>query len=341
MPSTTPLALFVGMPGHTLSADEIAFFREANPFGLFLFRRNLDHPEQVRHLCAQFREAVGRADAPVFIDQEGGRVQRLNNGKWPSFRPLGDFGALARKDLELGKRAMRLSTQAMATLMAELSIDSGTTPVVDLARPGTHDVVGNRSFGDDPDLVIAMAREVIEGMLEVGEMPVIKHIPGYGRVTVDPHFDCPVVDASVDDLRDTDFRPFIALKDTPWAMVAHLIFTQIDPERPASVSPLVCDLIRRQIGYDGVMITDCLTMEALKGSWAERVTAALDAGYDIALHSQGDLAASQAAAKAARPLTEASLDRIARARTKLGRLRVDVAASHAEVERIFRENGIV
>ena len=340
MASGTPLALFVGMPGLALSADEIAFFREANPFGLFLFRRNLDNPEQVRRLCAQFREAVGRAEAPVFIDQEGGRVQRLNNGKWPSFRSLGEFGALARKDLELGKRAMRLSTQAMATLMAELSLDSGTTPVVDLARKGTHDVVGNRSFGDDPDLVIAMAREVIEGMLEVGEMPVIKHIPGYGRVTVDPHFDCPVVDASVDELRDTDFRPFIALKDTPWAMVAHLIFTQIDPERPASVSPLVCDLIRRQIGYDGVMITDCLTMEALKGTWAERVTAALDAGYDIALHSQGDLAASQAAAKAARPLTEASLGRIARARTKLGALRVDVAASHAEVEQIFRENGI-
>ena len=340
MSSTIPLALFVGMPGHALSADEIAFFREANPFGLFLFRRNLDNADQVRHLCAQFREAVGRADAPVFIDQEGGRVQRLNNGKWPSFRPLGDFGTLARKDLEVGKRAMRLSTQAMATLMAELSIDSGTTPVVDLARPGTHDVVGNRSFGDDPDLVIAMAREVIEGMLEVGEMPVIKHIPGYGRVTVDPHFDCPVVDASVDDLRDTDFRPFIALKDTPWAMVAHLIFTQIDPERPASVSPLVCDLIRRQIGYDGVMITDCLTMEALKGTWAERVTAALDAGYDIALHSQGDLAASQAAARAARPLSPESLVRIARAQPMRGAKRVVRAALHAEVEQIFEENGI-
>ena len=340
MTSTIPLALFVGMPGHVLSADEVAFFRETNPFGLFLFRRNLDNPEQVRRLCAQFREAVGRDDAPVFIDQEGGKVQRLNNGKWPSFRALGDFGALARKDLELGKRAIRLSTQAMATLMAELTIDSGTTPVVDLARKGTHDVIGQRSFGDDPELVIAMAREVIDGMLEAGEMPVIKHIPGYGRVTVDPHFDCPVVDASVDDLRETDFRPFIALKDTPWAMVAHLIFTQIDPGRPASVSPLVCDLIREQIGYDGVMITDCLTMEALKGTWAERVTAALDAGYDIALHSQGDLAASQAAARAARPLTQASLDRIARARTGLGKLRVDVAAAHGEVERIFRENGI-
>jgi beta-N-acetylhexosaminidase len=340
MASSTPLALFVGMPGLELSADEIAFFRETNPFGLFLFRRNLDNPEQVRRLCAQFREAVGREDAPVFIDQEGGRVQRLNNGKWPSFRSLGQFGALARKDIELGKRAMRLSTQAMASLMAELTVDSGTTPVVDLARKGTHDVVGNRSFGDDPDLVITMAREVINAMLEAGELPVIKHIPGYGRVTVDPHFDCPVVDASREDLRDTDFRPFIALRDTPWAMVAHLVFTQIDAERPASVSPLVCELIRKDIGYNGVIITDCLTMEALKGTWAERVTAALDAGYDIALHSQGDLAASQAAARAARPLSEQSLVRIARAQAMRGSKRVDIAALHAEVEQIFEENGI-
>ena len=252
--------------GYELTADETAFFRDANPYGLFLFRRNLDNPDQVRRLCAQFREAVGRADAPVFIDQEGGRVQRLDNGKWPSFRSLGSFGALARKDLDLAKRAMRLSTQAMGTIMAELTIDSGTTPVVDLARKGTHDVIGNRAFGDDPDLVIAMAREVIEGMLEVGVLPIMKHIPGYGRVTVDPHFDCPVVDATLDDLRETDFQPFIALKDTPWAMVAHLIFTAIDPERPASVSPLVCDLIRNDIGYDGVLITDCLSMEALKGT---------------------------------------------------------------------------
>lgn len=340
MPQSTPLALFVGMPGLELSADEIAFFRETNPFGLFLFRRNIDNPAQVRRLCAQFREAVDRADAPVFIDQEGGRVQRLNNGRWPSFRSFGQFGALARKDLELGKRAMRLSTEAMASLMADLTIDSGTTPVLDLARKGTHDVIGQRSFGDDPDLVITMAREVINAMLEAGELPVIKHIPGYGRVTVDPHFDLPVVDATREDLRDTDFRPFIALKETPWAMVAHLIFTQIDPNRPASISPVVCDLIRQDIGYDGVIITDCLTMEALKGTWAERVTAALDAGYDLALHSQGDLSASQAAARAARPLSQQSLVRIARAEAMRGAKRVDIAARHAEVERIFEENGI-
>ncbi|MCR6634124.1 glycoside hydrolase family 3 N-terminal domain-containing protein [Devosia sp.] len=338
--TTTPLALFVGMPGYELSANEIAFFRETNPFGLFLFKRNLDNPEQIKRLVHQFKEAVGRDDAPVYIDQEGGRVQRLDNGNWPLFRSLGQFGALARKDLETGKRAMRLSTLAMGSMMSELGLGSGTTPVVDLARKGTHDVIGQRSFGDDPDLVIEMGRVVIDAMLEVGSMPIMKHIPGYGRVTVDPHFDCPVVDAEVDDLRQTDFRPFIALKDSPWAMVAHLVFTQIDKDHPASVSAAVCDLIRRDIGYDGVLVTDCLTMEALKGTWPERVRAALDAGYDIALHSQGDLNASEAAAKAAGPLTAESLARIDRAQSQLGKSRVDVRALHAEVEDIFRENGL-
>jgi beta-N-acetylhexosaminidase len=338
--TTTPLALFVGMPGYELSADEIAFFRETNPFGLFHFRRNLDNPEQIKRLVHQFKEAVGRDDAPVYIDQEGGRVQRLDNGNWPLFRSLGQFGALARKDLETGKRAMRLSTLAMGSMMSELGLGSGTTPVVDLARKGTHDVIGQRAFGDDPDLVIEMGRVVIDAMLEVGSMPIMKHIPGYGRVTVDPHFDCPVVDAEVDDLRETDFRPFVALKDSPWAMVAHLVFTEVDKDHPASVSAAVCDLIRRDIGYDGVLITDCLTMEALKGTWPERVRAALDAGYDIALHSQGDLAASEAAAKAAGPLSAESLARIDRAQARLGKSRVDVRALHAEVEDIFRENGL-
>lgn len=338
--TSTPLALFVGMPGHTLSPEEVAFFRETNPFGLFLFKRNLDNPDQIRRMVAQFREAVGRADAPVYIDQEGGRVQRLDNGNWPLFRSLGSFGALARKDRELGKHALRLSSLAMGTMMVELGLGSGTTPVVDLARSGTHDVIGQRAFGDDPELVTALGRVVIDAMLEVGAMPIIKHIPGYGRVTVDPHFACPVVDASVEEMMVTDFRPFMALRDSPWAMVAHLIFTQIDRERPASVSPLVHDLIRRDLGYDGVLITDCLTMEALSGTWPERVRAALDAGYDIALHSQGDLAASQAAAKAANPLTEASLARITRAQAQLGKTRVDVHSLHAEVEQIFRENGL-
>jgi len=336
----TPLAIFIGVEGLELTADEIALLREANPYGLFLFRRNIDTADQVRRLCAQIRETLGRPDAPIFIDQEGGRVQRLNNGNFPNFRSLGAFGALARKDLHLGRRALRLSTQAMGAVMADLGIDSGTTPVVDLARKGTHDVIGDRAFGDDPELVITLAREVIDGMLEVGTLPIVKHIPGYGRVTVDPHFDCPVVDAAVDDLRETDFRPFVALRDAPWAMVAHLVFTQIDPDRPASVSPRLYDLIRNDIGYDGVLITDCLAMEALKGTPGERVAGALDAGCDIALLTQGGLAASEAAVKAARPLTAETLERIKRGERKRGSLRVDALALHAQVEEIFRENGL-
>ncbi|ODT82622.1 MAG: beta-N-acetylhexosaminidase [Pelagibacterium sp. SCN 64-44] len=339
MTAAPPLALFVGMPGHALSADEIAFFREADPFGLFLFKRNLDNPEQIRRLVAQFREAVGRADAPVYIDQEGGRVQRLDNGNWPLFRPIGHFGALAQKDKTLAKHALRQSSLAMGSMMSDLLLGSGTAPVLDLARPGTHDIISSRSFGSDPELVAELGRVVVDALLEVGSMPIMKHIPGYGRVDVDPHHDLPVVRATIDEMMDTDFLPFIRLRDTPWAMVAHLIFTRIDPDLPASISPRVCDLIRGTLGYDGVLITDCLTMDALSGSWSERVTAALDAGYDIALHSQGDLAASEAAAKAARPLGAQSLDRIARAEARLGKARVDVRALHAEVERIFRENG--
>jgi beta-N-acetylhexosaminidase len=335
-----PLALIVGLSGLSLAADEAAFLRDANPYGVFLFRRNIDTPDQVRRLCADVREALGRPDAAVFIDQEGGRVQRLDNGNWPSFRNLGAFGALARRDLDLARRAMRLSTQAMGSILTGLTIDSGTTPVVDLARKGTHDVIGQRAFGDDPGLVVTMAREVIEGMLEVGALPIMKHIPGYGRVTVDPHFDCPVVDAALDDLRATDFQPFMQLRDTPWAMVAHLVFTQIDPRLPASVSPLVCDLIRHDIGYDGVLITDCLSMEALKGTPTERVAGALDAGYDIALLSQGGLEASEAAAGGARPLSPRALQRIAHAADKRGSLKVDAAALYGEVEQIFRENGL-
>lgn len=334
-----PLALMVGISGLALTSDETAFLCEANPLGVFLFRRNIEAPDQVRRLCADTRDALGRADAPIFIDQEGGPVQRLDTGTWPRFRSLGSFGALARKDLALGRHALRLSTHAMGTILSELGIDSGTTPVVDLARKATHDVIGQRAFGDDPDLVITMGREVIEGMLEVGALPIMKHIPGYGRVTVDPHFDCPVVDASLEDMRATDFRPFAALRHSPWAMVAHLIFTQIDGERPASVSPILCDLIRKDIGYDGVMITDCLCMEAISGTPAERVAAALAAGYDVALLSHGGVPASAAAAKAARPVTDETVQRIAHGESKRGNLRVDVAGVHAEVERIFKENG--
>jgi beta-N-acetylhexosaminidase len=334
--SSTPLALFVGLPNPTISADEFAMFRETNPLGLFVGRRNQRQPEQVKILLERFREAVGRDDAPVFTDQEGGRVQHLDAGPWPLFRSFGQFAELARQDLELGKKALRLSSQAMGAMMTELGLSSGCSPVLDLVFDTTSSVIGARSFGSDPDLVAVLGREVVDGLLETGNMPVIKHIPGHGRATLDSHKERPVVDASRETLTATDFKPFAALKDTPWAMVAHVVYSAYDADLPASVSPVMHDVIRKDIGYQGVLISDCIYMESLSGTLPERVKQVLDAGFDIALHSHGDIPDSLDAAKAARPLTDAAVSRIEAGKARLGNLKIDVRAAHAEVEDMFK-----
>ncbi len=334
--SKTPLALFVGMPNPTLSDDEFALFRETNPLGLFVGRRNLKTPSEVKVLIERFREAVGRDDAPVFTDQEGGRVQHLDAGPWPLFRSFGAFAELAQRDLELAKRALRLSSQAMGAMMAELGLSSGCSPVLDLVFPTTSAVIGARSFGADPDIIAALGREVVDGLLETGNMPVMKHAPGHGRATLDSHKERPVVDASRETLEATDFKPFVALKDTPWAMVAHVVYTAYDKELPASISPVMHDVIRKDMGYEGVLISDCIFMESLQGTMPERVKQVLDAGFDIALHSHGDIPESEAAAKAARPLTDAALARIQAGKARLGNLKIDVRAAHAEVEDMFK-----
>jgi beta-N-acetylhexosaminidase len=333
--SSTPLALFVGLPNPTLSDDEFALFRETNPLGLFVGRRNLRNPEQAKILIDRFREAVGRADAPVFTDQEGGRVQHMDAGPWPLFRSFGQFAELARRDLDLGKKALRLSTQAMGAMMSELGLSSGCSPVLDLVFETTSAVIGARSFGPDPDFIAALGREVVDGLLETGNMPVMKHIPGHGRATLDSHKERPVVDASRETLTATDFKPFVALKDTPWAMVAHVVYAAYDAERPASISPIMHDVIRNDMGYDGVLISDCIFMESLQGILPERVAQVLEAGFDIALHSHGDVKESEAAAKAARPLTDAAQNRIAAGKARLGTLKIDYRAAQAEVEAMF------
>ncbi len=333
--SSTPLALFVGLPNPTLSDDEFALFRETNPLGLFVGRRNLRDPEQAKILIDRFREAVGRGDAPVFTDQEGGRVQHMDAGPWPLFRSFGQFAELARHDLDLGRKALRLSTQAMGAMMSELGLSSGCSPVLDLVFETTSAVIGARSFGSDPDFIAALGREVVDGLLETGNMPVMKHIPGHGRATLDSHKERPVMDASRETLVATDFKPFVALKDTPWAMVAHVVYSAYDAELPASISPIMHDVIRNDMGYDGVLISDCIFMESLHGTLPERVAQVLDAGFDIALHSHGDVKESEAAAKAARPLTEAAQKRIAAGQARLGNLKIDYRAAHAEVEDMF------
>ncbi len=333
--SSTPLALFVGLPNPTLSDNEFALFRETNPLGLFVGRRNLREPGQVKVLIERFREAVGREDAPVFTDQEGGRVQHLDAGPWPLFRSFGEFAELARHDFALGKKALRLSSQAMGTMMSELGLTSGCSPVLDLVFSTTSSVIGARAFGADPDFIAALGREVVDGLLETGNMPIMKHIPGHGRATLDSHKERPVVDASRELLTSTDFKPFVALRDTPWAMVAHVVYSAFDKELPASISPIMHDVIRNNMGYDGVLISDCIFMESLRGTLPERVRQVLDAGFDIALHSHGDLAESEAAAKAASPLTAAAQKRIDAGKARLGTLKVDVRTVHAEVEDMF------
>ncbi|ARO13506.1 beta-N-acetylhexosaminidase [Ketogulonicigenium robustum] len=337
--TTTPLALCIGMPGTTLSADEVAFLRDANPFGLFVFKRNLETPDQIRRLTAQFREAVGRDDAQVFVDQEGGRVTRLDNGNWPLFRPLADFGALAHKDMELAQHALRLSTLAMGTMLADLTLNSGASPVVDLRRDYTHGVMGHRVLDGDPAIVSALGRVIVDALLETGQLPMIKHIPGYGHVEVDPHLELPVVNASLDDMRASDFLPFLALKDSPWAMVAHTLYTQIDAENVATQSPAILSLIRNELDYDGVLISDCITMDALSGTWPERVARVLGAGYDIALQCQGELSDYVASANVSRPLSAETMARITRGTALLGDTHVDVWQTHAEVEDMFKSAG--
>jgi beta-N-acetylhexosaminidase len=259
----------------------------------------------------------------------------MDAGPWPLFRSFGQFAELARHDLELGRKALRLSSQAMGAMMSELGLSSGCSPVLDLVFETTSAVIGARSFGSDPDFIAALGREVVDGLLETGNMPVMKHIPGHGRATLDSHKERPVVDASRETLVATDFKPFVALKDTPWAMVAHVVYSAYDAELPASISPIMHDVIRKDMGYDGVLISDCIFMESLSGTLPERVRQVLDAGFDIALHSHGDVKESEAAANAARPLTETAQKRIATANARLGNLKIDYRAAHAEVEAMF------
>lgn len=333
--STTPLALFVGLPNPTISDEEFALFRDTNPLGLFVGRRNLKEPDQVKRLTARFREAVGREDAPIFTDQEGGRVQHLDGGPWPLYRSFAAFAELAVHDFGKAENALRLSTRAMGSMMTELGLSSGCSPVLDLVLPTTSAVIGERSFGSDPQTIAALGRIVVDSLLETGNMPVMKHIPGHGRATLDSHEERPVVDTPSDILFATDFKPFIALKDTPWAMVAHVVYTAFDAHQPASVSSHFHDVIRNELGYEGVLISDCIFMNSLQGSMPDRVRQVLDSGFDIALHSHGDIAETQAAAKAAGPLSNDAQRRIDIGRKRLGSLAIDYREAHAEVEDIF------
>ncbi len=282
-------AFIAGCAGPVLGADEQAFFRDAQPWGFILFKRNIEAPDQVRRLTAALRETVGR-DAPVLIDQEGGRVQRMGPPHWPKYPP---GAAYARAAADPGAQAelARLGARLIAQDLHDVGIDVDCVPCLDVPVAGAHDVIGNRAYGNDPETVIRLGRAAAEGLLAGGVLPIVKHMPGHGRAGADSHHALPVVDASRAELETTDFRPFRALADMPMAMTAHVVYRAIDPDRPATTSAVVMrEIVRGHLAYDGLVMSDDLSMNALAGSLGERARAAFAAGCDMALHCNGDLA---------------------------------------------------
>ena len=315
-----PSAAIYGCAGLELSAAEADFFRTADPFGFILFARNCQTPDQIRELVTALRESVGRPEAPVLIDQEGGRVARLKPPQWRAAPPASYFGRMASHDRERAHEALRINTRLLAAELSDLGIDVDCVPLLDLHFLGAHDVIGDRAFGGDPDLVADLGRIVCETMLEGGVMPVAKHIPGHGRARVDSHHELPVVDTSAAELEASDFRPFQALADAPWGMTAHVIYTALDDTAPATTSRKVIDnVIRGWIGFDGLLLSDDLSMQALSGTLGERAAASLAAGCDVALHCNGKPEEMDQVAAVVGPLTAAAQRRIAAARARLGR----------------------
>lgn len=273
-----------------LSAEEQAMFAELQPFGFILFQRNCHSPDQVRALTAEMRDAVGR-DAPVLIDQEGGRVARLKPPHWRMAPSQGRFSNMAKDDLGKAVSAARLNARLIAAELLDVGVTVDCLPLLDMSYEGAHDIIGDRAYGGDPEIIAALGRATCEGLMDGGVTPVIKHIPGHGRAHVDSHMALPHVDASEDELWESDFKPFVALNDMPVAMTAHITYAGIDPHAPATTSSqLIERIIRQRIGFKGVLLSDDITMKALSGSLEERATASLAAGCDIVLHCNGSFA---------------------------------------------------
>ena len=306
-------ALICGVAGPALTSGEHAFLRDADPWGLILFRRNIETPAQVQALTASFREAVGRADAPVLVDQEGGRVQRLGPPFCPAYPPARVFGDLYDADPPAGLSAARLVTRLIGEDLARLGINVDCLPVADVPQPGSHDIIGDRAYHTRPEAAALLARAAMEGLMAAGVLPVVKHVPGHGRATADSHDTLPVVDAPAVDLRATDFLPFAALADAPMAMTAHVVYAALDPDLPATLSLRVMGMIRNEIGFDGLVMTDDLGMKALSGALRSLAERSLAAGCDVVLQCSGVLAEMAEAAEGAGRLHGAAAARALRA----------------------------
>lgn len=328
-------AAIFGLAGPDLSADEAAFFHEADPWGFILFARNVVDPTQLTRLTGELRAAVGR-NAPVLIDQEGGRVQRLGPPHWRGWRDV--MHHFDGADEAAALEAVRLRYRIIAGELRAVGIDVNCAPVLDIPAPGGHEIIGARALGRSGGEVARRGRAVCEGLLAGGVLPVVKHLPGHGRAPADSHLSLPRVAASRAELDRVDFAPFRALADQAAGMTAHVLYEALDPDRCATLSPVVIDIIRRDIGFEGLLMTDDLSMRALDGPMAARTRAALAAGCDIALHCNGDMAEMEDVAGAAPVLSGRAAARAARAEAARGVPDdTDIAAAFARFRQLAGE----
>jgi beta-N-acetylhexosaminidase len=310
----TNRAFITGISGTKLTDAEREFIRAERPWGFILFKRNIEIPEQVTLLVKELRSITGDPDVPVLIDQEGGRVQRLGPPHWPAYPAGAVFGTLYDLDPTLGLTAARLSARLMAADLIDLGVTVDCLPLADVPVAGADAVIGNRAYGTEPGKVAAIARAVTEGLEQGGVLPVLKHIPGHGRATADTHFRLPQVDTSKAELERTDFAAFQPLADLPMAMTAHVVFSALDPAQPATTSATIIEqVIRGVIGFQGLLMSDDVSMNALAGSIAERTRAIVTAGCDMVLHCNGDLDEMRAVARETPELSGTALQRAERA----------------------------
>jgi beta-N-acetylhexosaminidase len=310
-------AAIYGLEGFELTDSERDFFREANPVGFILFRRNCDNREQLRRLTDSLRDLTGRADVPILIDQEGGRVARLRPPEWSAFPAAERFADLYRAAPSSAIEAARANARAIALMLREVGVNVNALPLLDVRQEGATDIIGDRALGSEPMQVAALGRAVLDGMASAGVVGIVKHMPGHGRALVDSHHELPIVTASAEQL-EADLEPFERLSSAPMGMTAHVVYTAWDPDHPASQSEFVIErIIRQRIGFDGFLMSDDSNMNALTGTQAERAAACVAAGCDVALPCNGVLADNVAIAERLGEITREGEARLERALTSV------------------------
>lgn len=325
--------LFLGLAGPALSDAERSFFAGLDPAGYILFKRNVVDAAQLRALTDSLRDLSGRDDLPILIDQEGGRVARMQPPVWPAFPKAELFDRLYDIAPVTAIEAARHNAQAIAVMLAEAGINVDCLPLLDVRQPGAHDIIGDRALGAEPLRVAAMGRAVIEGLRAGGAVGVVKHVPGHGRAMADSHVELPVVDADAAAL-ETDLAPFIALNGAPMAMTAHVVYPAWDADQCATMSAKVIGgIIRGRIGFDGLLMCDDIGMHALSGSFGDRAAGALAAGCDIVLHCSGKMEEMEAVAGAVGAIGETAKDRLDRAMATVAGPRSDLALDELIVKR--------